>query len=263
VTEERTEPALDRLRPLLREEHQLERFSVGYLDLLGDEDLESTGPAQDLMTSRLVPTIYERWWRPALSRALKGITGPGMAEEIRIARLLLAMSPGDTVLDIACGPGNFTREFARAVGDEGLVVGIDGSRTMLERAVSDTGRAGIDNLALVRGNAVDLPFNDAAFDGVCCFAALHLFDDPMGALDEMARVLKPGGRIALMTSVRRQLAPGALTPVVERVSGMKLFGQKEIVEELRQRGFDEIHQRLTGVIQFIGARLSPEGAAQD
>ena len=87
----------------------------GYLDLLGDSEPPSTGPAQDLMLTRLVPRVYERWWRPALGRAAKGVFGPGMTDEKRIARLLLALSPGDGVLDIACGTGNFTRDFARTV----------------------------------------------------------------------------------------------------------------------------------------------------
>ena len=66
---------------------------AGYLDLL-ERDLESTGPTQDLMTTRLVPAIYERYWRPALGRMVKGVTGPGMAEELRIARLLLGLGDG-------------------------------------------------------------------------------------------------------------------------------------------------------------------------
>ena len=108
--------AVDRARELLRPE-AAERSgdpgatATGYLDLLGGE-LESTGAVQDLMTTRFVPAIYERYWRPALARMVKGITGPGMAEEIRIARLLLGLGPGDVVLDVACGPGNFSREFA-------------------------------------------------------------------------------------------------------------------------------------------------------
>src|SRR3954449_13128615 len=130
--------------------------AAGYLDLLPG-DLESTGAAQDLMTTRLVPAIYERYWRPALARAVKGVTGPGMAEEVRIARLLLGLGPGDLVLDVACGPGNFTREFARAVGEEGLVVGIDASRTMLARGVVDLEAAALGNLALIRGDATRLP----------------------------------------------------------------------------------------------------------
>ena len=84
-----------------------------------------------------VSRIYERWWRPGLGRVAKGLTGPGMAEEKRIARLLMGLGPGDGVLDVACGPGNFTRDFARTVGDEGLAIGVDGSRPMLRRG---TGR---------------------------------------------------------------------------------------------------------------------------
>jgi hypothetical protein len=67
----------------------------GYLDLL-PQDLESTGATQDLMTTSLVPAIYERYWRPALARLAKGLTGPGMAEEVRIARLLLGWVPETT-----------------------------------------------------------------------------------------------------------------------------------------------------------------------
>ena len=220
-----------------------------------DAELASTGAAQDLMTTRFVPAIYERYWRPGLARAVKGITGPGMAEEIRIARLLLGLGPGDVVLDLACGPGNFTREFARTVGDEGLVVGIDVSRTMLDRGVADLQDAGLGNVALIRGDATDLPFRDGAFDGVCCFAALHLFADPLAALDEMRRVLAPGGRIALMTSVRRQLTLRPLKPLLERASGMRIFESDEIVDALTERGFENVRQRLAGMVQFVGGRL--------
>ena len=85
--------------------------AAGYLDLLGGHEPTSTGIAQNLMLTGLVPTIYERWWRPALGRIAKGLLGPGMADEHRIARLLLGLTPGDGVLDIACGTGNFTRRF--------------------------------------------------------------------------------------------------------------------------------------------------------
>jgi SAM-dependent methyltransferase len=224
-----------------------------YLDLL-PADLESTGTTQDLMTTRIVPAIYERYWRPALARAIKGVTGPGMADEVRIARLLLGLGPGDAVLDVACGPGNFSREFARAVGPDGLVIGIDASRTMLERGAADLERSGLENLALVRGDATNLPFRDGVFDGACCFAALHLFGDPLAALDEMARVLRPGGRIAIMTSVRRQLTARPLKPLVERASGMRVFEADEIVGALQERGFERVRQRLAGLVQFVGGR---------
>jgi len=181
-----------------------------------------------------------------------------MTEEVRIARLLLGLSPGDTVLDVACGPGNFSREFAKAVGEDGLVVGIDASRTMLTRGVADLRSAGLANLALVRGDANRLPFGDASVDGVCCFAALHLFADPFGGLDEMRRVLKHGGRIALMTSVRRKVTLPPLKPVMERASGMRVFESDEIVHALAERGFLNVRQRLAGMVQFVGGRLADE-----
>jgi SAM-dependent methyltransferase len=253
-----TDVALERARALMLPEAAERAASVtdaGYLDLLGD-DVQSTGPTQDLMTSRLVPQIYERWWRPALGRVAKGITGPGMAEEVRIARLLMALSHGDAVLDLACGTGNFSREFARAVGDSGLVVGVDTSRTMLERAAREVEDSELRHLAFVRASGDRLPFRDDSFDAVCCFAALHLFAEPFAALSELTRVLAPGGRIAIMTSVRREITLPPLKPLMERTSGIRLFESDEIVAALQMRGFDEIHQRLTGMVQFVGARLA-------
>jgi ubiquinone/menaquinone biosynthesis C-methylase UbiE len=256
----RLPPALDRALPLLapwaREEGMLR--PEGYLDLIGESPPESTGMTQDLMVSRIVPSIYERWWRPALGRVAKGVMGPSMAEEHRIARLLLGLSPGDGVLDVACGTGNFTRDFARTVGPDGLVVGIDLSETMLGRAVVDTQEAGLlDRTAYVRGDASELPFLDSSFDGVCCFAALHLFADPPRALDRMTEVLTPGGRIAIFTSAQGR------TPLTRpwialsgRRSGMRVFEQNEVVRTLERRGYVEIQQRITGVTQFVGGRLA-------
>jgi SAM-dependent methyltransferase len=250
--------AIERALPLLLPEAR-ERAEVapeGWLELLGDSDRpESTGLVQDLMLTSVVPRIYERWWRPALGRVFKGAFGPGMADEHRIARLLLGLSPGDGVLDVACGTGNFTRDFARSVGAEGLVVGIDVSETMLARAVADT--KGIEQVAYVRGDAEELPFRAESFDAVCCFAAFHLFADPMRALDRMTEVLTPGGRIALFTTTRGRTAPlRTAESLLALRSGARLFERDELVDALKARGFAEIRQRLTGITQFIGGRLS-------
>jgi ubiquinone/menaquinone biosynthesis C-methylase UbiE len=213
------------------------------------------------MLTGVVPRIYERWWRPALGRAFKGVFGPGMKDEHRIARLLLGLSPRDGVLDVACGTGNFTRGFAGTVGPEGLAVGIDVSVTMLSRAVSDTRSAGLtDRTAFVRGSAQDLPFVDRSFDAVCCFAALHLFADPFAALDHMTRVLTPGGRIALFTSCRASSAPlRTVDGFVGARSGMRMFERDEITTALEDRGLVDVHQRVAGVTQFVGARSPDRG----
>jgi len=234
---------------------------AGYLDLLEYAEREprgrSTGLAQDLMLSRAVPAVYERWWRPALGRVAKGLRGPSMADEHRIARMLLDLEKGDGVLDVACGTGNYSRDFGRAVGQEGLVVGLDVSQTMLARAVRDTARGDLRNVAYVRADAQEPIFRDASFDGVCCFAALHLFADPMAALDRFTAALTPGGRIALLTSVRgRSAGLRLMQQGLEARSGMRMFEPGEVLEALETRGFDDLRQGLSGMTQFVGGRLA-------
>ncbi|MFL5894381.1 MAG: class I SAM-dependent methyltransferase [Thermoleophilaceae bacterium] len=250
--------ALERARPLLTPDAREQALQHdGYLDLLGPEEHDSPGLAQNLMLTSVVPRIYERWWRPALGRVAKGVFGPGMADEVRIARLMLALAPGDGVLDVGCGTGNFTRAFAPAVGADGLVVGLDVSQTMLARALRDTEAAGLDQVVYVRGDAQELPFVDASFDAVCCFAALNLFADPYAALDSFTRVLTPGGRLAIFTSARgRSLPLRTAEALVQRQSGMNLFERDELVDGLLERGFDDVRQRVTGITQFVGGRLA-------
>jgi SAM-dependent methyltransferase len=223
----------------------------GYLDLLGDEDPTGEGLGQRLMVSRLLPLVYQRFWRPVGGRMLMGLSGPGAAGEHRIALEMLAISPGDRVLDVACGPGNFTRDFARAAG-EGLVVGLDASETMLAVAVRDTAE---DNVAYVRGDARRLPFRDGSFDAVCCFAALYLIEEPMQAVAEIVRVLAPGGRVALLSSCNRGPLPDQVADsVVRGLSGVRVFGREELTRALRDGGLVEVEQRVSGLAQFVSGR---------
>jgi ubiquinone/menaquinone biosynthesis C-methylase UbiE len=236
---------------------QARRDPAGYLELLPPSGApSSTGAVQDLMLTDVVPRIYEHWWRPALGRLFKGVLGPGMRDEHRIARLLLGLCPGDGVLDVACGTGNFSRDFGRTVGESGLAVGIDVSQTMLARAVEDTRQAGLANIAYVRGDAQELPFLDNSFDGVCCFAAFHLFHDPWRALDRMTAVLTPGGRIAIFTTARHRTAPvRTAESLIARRSGARLFEEREVVSALEERGYKDVRQRVAGITQFVGGRL--------
>ena len=224
----------------------------GYLDLLGDADATGGGPSQRLMASRLLPLIYERAWRPIGGRVLMGALGPTMADERRIALDMLAVDPGATVLDVACGPGNFTRAFADAAGDDGLVVGLDASRTMLAQAVRERGPG---TIAYVRGDAARLPFRDGVFDAVCCFAALYLIEEPFRAIAEMARVLKPGGRVALLSSVNRGLLPTAVTnAVVRTLTGIRVFAADDLTRALESHGLVDVRRRIAGFAQFVSAR---------
>ena len=230
----------------------------GYLELPGSAPETPAGPAQRLMLSPVLARVYERMWRPALGRVAKGLLGPGMAEERRIARLMLSPRRGGRILDVACGTGSFTRDFGRAVGPEGLAVGLDVSEAMLTRAVGETPATALPQVVYLRADAQELPFRAATFDGVCCFAALHLMADPGRALDRMTRILAPGGRIAIFTSIRgRSTALRAAESLIGRSSGMRMFERDEVLAALERRGFAELRRHATGVTQFVGGRLAP------
>lgn len=202
------------------------------------------------MRTRALPRIYERIWRPLAGRLLMGF-GPDADEEHRIALEMLEIRPGDRVLDVGCGPGNFTRDFAHAAG-EGEVVGVDASATMLAAAVE---AGGPQNLSYVRADARELPFPGSGFDAVCCFAALYLIEEPMRALDELVRVLAPGGRLALLASCNRGPVPTRLTaPPLRALTGVRMFDREELTEALAERGLTAIDQRVAGLGQFLSAR---------
>ena len=99
----------------------------------------------------------------------------------------LRLGPGDLVLDVACGTGDFCREL-----EEGghRVVGIDFSMGMLQ--VARTGAP------LIQGDALRLPLRDASVDAATCGFALRNVTDTGDLFDELARVVRPGGRIALL-----------------------------------------------------------------
>ena len=103
--------------------------------------------------------------------------------------------PGDTVLDVACGTGAVALELVRRYGCR--VVGIDQSPEMLaagRRRVQEAGEAA--HISLREGHAEKLPFDDASFDALTFTYLLRYVDEPAAALRELARVVRPGGRIA-------------------------------------------------------------------
>jgi SAM-dependent methyltransferase len=119
--------------------------------------------------------------------------------------------PGDSVLDVACGTGLLTRIVAKAVGPQGRVVGYDISTEMLAVARKLTPDPSHEALIDWReGDAVSLPFASETFDIVFCEFGLMFFPDRAGALNEMRRVLKPGGRLALSVWGSIDKCPGQL-----------------------------------------------------
>jgi ubiquinone/menaquinone biosynthesis C-methylase UbiE len=110
----------------------------------------------------------------------------------------LELRPGDRVLDVGCGTGRLSRVFAERVAPTGSVDGIDAAVEMIKRASSKARKRGVPATFQV-AFAQELPFPDASFDAVACILALHHVaeDDQQTAVEEMYRVLKPGGQLLI------------------------------------------------------------------
>lgn len=109
-----------------------------------------------------------------------------------------AAAPGLRILDLACGSGAPSIPLAKLVAPAGFVVGLDLSRAPLKVARSRAAERHLSNILYVQGNAQVLPFPDASFDRVTCRFGAMFFPDTAAALQEASRVLRRGGRIALV-----------------------------------------------------------------
>jgi len=107
------------------------------------------------------------------------------------------IAPGNAVLDVATGPGEPALTIAELVGSEGKVLGIDVVPEMVEAARREASRRKFKNLSFAVASAEVLPAEAGSFDAVVSRFGVMFFPDPVRAVREMLRVLKPGGRIAL------------------------------------------------------------------
>ena len=221
----------------------------GFLDVLG-ESTSSPVPtfAQLAMNSPIVATVYERLWRPTSFYLASGLTSG--AEQCRAATAL-QLSRASRLLDVACWPGNFTVPLAAKLAAGGLAVGFDISEPMLTRAVLDNSAP---RTCYVRGDARKLPFSDETFDAVCCFGALYLMPEPYRIAHEMVRVMRPGGRIAILTSYAGQPPPiNFALNATARLIGLTMFDRQAFVDLFTSAGLIDVEQQTQRALQFVTA----------
>ncbi|HXX43796.1 MAG TPA: class I SAM-dependent methyltransferase [Candidatus Acidoferrales bacterium] len=110
-------------------------------------------------------------------------------------RMAAGLAEGSSVLEVAPGPGYFAIELAK-LGDY-RITGLDVSETFVEIAQKNAREAGVE-VVFRRGNASKMPFGDDSFDLIMCRAAFKNFSEPVEALREMRRVLKPSGKAVII-----------------------------------------------------------------
>jgi ubiquinone/menaquinone biosynthesis C-methylase UbiE len=121
------------------------------------------------------------------------------------AYLLPHLRAGQRVLDVGCGPGTITIDFARHVAP-GVVVGVDAAETPLDGARQAAEQQGVDNVRFGVANVSRLPFAAGTYDVVHAHQVLQHLADPVAALREMARVCRPGGIVAARDVVASAVA---------------------------------------------------------
>jgi ubiquinone/menaquinone biosynthesis C-methylase UbiE len=199
------------------------------------EQWQISGNAPESYEHYLVPALFTPWATDLVER--------------------MALQTGERVLDVACGTGSVARLAAQHVRPGGAVTGLDLNPGMLAKARTLPQPTDVQ-MAWREGNAVALPFANAAFHVVLCQQGLQFFPDRLAALRDMHRVLVPGGRLALGVWRPLQYNPylAALGNALERhvsaeaAAGMRAVCALSDAEELRSllvhAGFRDVRIRL-------------------
>lgn len=246
-------------------EHCPRTFPIhnGILDMAG-KTLGRPHLSQRLMEWLPIVRIYEKSWRPTLVRSIQA--GLGFDEEVRLVERMLKPEVGDVMLDLACGPGNYTRRWARVVHSgqdlskppkkpQGLVIGVDRSLPMLNEAVKQTKAAGIGNVSYIRCDGHRLPLDSGKLNGASCCAALHLFENPGEAMQEIGRGLKRGGRFVCLTvhtddrDYVRWMQQGS-----ELLTGLHFFSREEMDRLCKNASLEFLEDKHMGPIWLFAAR---------
>jgi SAM-dependent methyltransferase len=130
-----------------------------------------------------------------------------------------ALQPGDRIVDVGCGAGIDSLIAARMVAPSGLVLGVDMTPAMLEKAIRAAAETPVTNVEFRLGYAEALPVEDGWADVVISNGVLNLVPDKPAALREMGRVLKPGGRLQIGDILVERAVPDSAKSKIDLWTG--------------------------------------------
>lgn len=152
---------------------------------------------------------------------------------------LMDLHATDRVLDLGCGTGWASRRMARVVAS-GQVVGLDVADEMLRRAEQNS--AGFHNIRYVWGSAERIPASDNSFDKILSVESFYYYADQSKALDELHRVLAPGGRLFILINLYKD-NHYSLRWVSELKVPVQALSEAEYLDLLKQHGFRNLEAR--------------------
>lgn len=191
-----------------------------------------------------VPDTYTHGHHDSVLRSHRWRTAENSA-----AYLLPHLESGQRLLDVGCGPGTITLDLAARVAP-GEVIGIDAAEAVIEEAEAARAAAGTANVSFRPGDVYTLDFDDAAFDVVHAHQVLQHLSDPVAALREMRRVLRPEGVLAVRDSDYGAFAWApddarldrwnALYHRVTARNGADADAGRHLLGWVREAGFDDV-----------------------
>jgi ubiquinone/menaquinone biosynthesis C-methylase UbiE len=187
-------------------------------------------------------------------------TGRDRRRFIKVAETVTCRVPtGARVLEVAPGPGFLAIEIAKA--GHHSVTGLDISESFVRIALENARKAGVA-VDFRHGNASAMPFPDASFDFVVCTAAFKNFSDPIGALNEIHRVLTPGGQASIY-DLRKD---ASLDEIAAEVRTMRLSAINALLTRfifrfglLRRAYRRDAVEALAALSRFRTCRFEPDG----
>jgi SAM-dependent methyltransferase len=206
-------------------------------------------PTEPIRTKEVIPGVFSRHASAYRDRVM-GAVDRGEARGRTLVVELLQPRPGEFVLDVGCGPGVLTLPLARAVGEGGLVLGVDLADGMLRllRQVAPV------NVVLARMDMEALAVPDGRFDVVAVGHALQFSTDLGRTLGEIGRVLRPGGRFAASVPGAGGSAGTAAREVMDEVFGSRLPEAPLPADSAPTRRLVGSPERLAAAVEAAGFR---------